>query len=211
VRVFLDALLSLAAPPLCWSCGAPARGDEPLCRSCRLRLCWLGPAYAGIEGVRAWAPVAYEGPARALVQALKFRGAAGLAEAMAAPIVAGAPPGLLEAVVLVPVPLHRVRLRKRGFSQAQRLAAAVARRAGLDCAPCLERRGDATPQMGRPRAERLAALRDSIGVVRDVPATALLVDDVITTGGTLAACAAALESGGCRVAGAVAYARTLGR
>ena len=65
--------------------------------------------------------------------------------------------------------------------------------------------------MGRLRAERLAALRDSVSLAGRAPRAAVLVDDVITTGGTLAACADALRSGGTALVAAVAYARTLGR
>lgn len=209
--MLLDALVSLVAPPLCWACGGRSPGGAPLCAGCRARLCWLGPGFVTVAGLRVWAPVAYEGAARELVQAHKFRGAALLAEPMAAQIVAGAPPGLLEAAALVPVPLHPARLRRRGFNQAERLARAIAARTGLPCWPCLERRGDATPQVGRPRAERLAALRDSVSPAVRAPRSAVLVDDVITTGGTLAACADALRSGGTAPVAAVAYARTLGR
>lgn len=201
-------ILDLLAPPLCWDCGAPARRGEPLCLDCRPRLTWLGSAVVCVAGLPAWAPVAYEGPARPLVQGLKFRGAAGLAEALAAPIVASAPPGLLEDATLVPVPLHPARLRRRGFNQAERLATAIAGRSGLSCAPCLARDGRAAPQVGRPRAERLAAVRDSIRLAGEPPDRPLLVDDVITTGATLAACAGALGRDGVK---AVAYARTLGR
>ena len=204
-------LLSLVAPPLCWSCGAPARVDAPLCGDCRGRLRWLGPELVEQAGVAAWAPVAYEGPARDLVHALKFRGAAGVADAMAAQIVAGAPPGLLDEVALVPAPLHPARLRRRGFNQAERLAAAIAGRTGLPGVHCLERRGRTSPQVGRPRGARLTAVRDTVSLSGPAPESALLVDDVITTGGTLAACAAALRSGGSAVVLAVAYARTLGR
>src|SRR4051812_21656088 len=67
-----------AAPPLCGGGGAPAARDAPLCGGCRAGLRWLDPEPAGVAGVAAWAPVAYEGPARALVGALKFRAASGL-------------------------------------------------------------------------------------------------------------------------------------
>jgi ComF family protein len=209
--VILDAFLSALAPPLCWTCDALARPGEPLCSSCRSRLSWLGPARFSVGAVPAWAPVAYEGPARELVKALKFRGAGGLCDAMAAQIVAGAPPGLLEGVTLVPVPLHRARLRRRGFNQAERLAASIAGRTGLESLTCLARRGSAKPQVGRPRAERLEALEGTFALAGAAPASAVLVDDVITTGGTLAACAAALRSGGAAEVQAIAYARTLGR
>ena len=161
-------------------------------------------------GIEVWAPVAYEGPGRALVRGLKYRGAVGLAEHMAAAICAGAP--ALEGT-LVPVPLHPRRRRRRGYNQAERLAAAIARRTGLELADCLARRGAAAAQqVGRDRSERLAAAGLAVELKEPPgPGSAVLVDDVCTTGATLAACAAALRGGGCEDVTAVVYARTLGR
>jgi ComF family protein len=172
--------------------------------------------------VRVWAPVAYSGAARDLVRALKFRDAAGVADAIGAQIVANAPPGWLddstklgqlrEPVALVPVPLHPRRLRSRGFNQAALIAAAVGRRARLEVADCLARSGAATTQVGRHRAERRAGPAGSIEVRGGtVPTRVLLVDDVVTTGATLAACRAALVAAGSLEVSAVAFARTLGR
>jgi predicted amidophosphoribosyltransferase len=149
------------------------------------------------------------------VRALKFRGAVSLVDAMAAQMAANAPPGLLEGRSLVPVPLHPARRRRRGFNQAAELARALARRAGLVAADCLERTGGGarTSQVGRGREERLDALAGSIRVRPGaaLPLRVLLVDDVVTTGSTLGACAAALEGAGVREVGAIVYARTPGR
>src|SRR5919202_3383872 len=110
----LAALGALLAPPLCVSCRRPPAGaGDPLCPACRAALPWLpGPRcprcglpapcgarcpLAGGALVRAWAPLAFEGPARAIVHALKFHGALGLAELMAAQMVANAPDALLDA------------------------------------------------------------------------------------------------------------------
>lgn len=207
----LARFLSLVAPPLCWGCGGPAASAVPLCGACRSALHWLDEQPLEIAGVKVWAPVAYEGPARALVGGLKFRGAAGLADQMAAAMLARAPPALVHDTALVPVPLHPARLRRRGFNQAERLAAAMAARLPLPVARCLARSGGRTAQVGRGRSGRLAAVRGAVTARPPVPARVLLVDDVVTTGATLAACAEALRHAGAREVTAIAYARTLGR
>ncbi len=210
----LARALSAIAPPACWECGAGARPGEPLCAECRRSLRRLGPDLVTLAGVPVWAPVSYEGPAQALVQGMKFRGAVALADPMAAQMVANAPAGLLEApTVLVPVPLHPSRRRRRGYNQAERLAAALARRTGLELNDCLRRGGSPTRQVGRGRTERLESPPAHVTVRPGVlaPVDALLVDDVATTGATLAACARVLDRAGARWVMAVTFARTPGR
>jgi ComF family protein len=210
----LARLLSLVAPPLCVCCGAAAPLHQPLCRICLGDLRWLSFEQPTGPGVPVWAAVSYEGPARALVRALKFRGAVGLVDAMAAQMAANAPPGLLERRSLVPVPLHAARRRRRGFNQAEQLAVRLSRRAGLAMADCLERTvgGARASQVGRGREERVRAVEGiRVRAGAPLPRRALLVDDVVTTGSTLAACAAALEAAGVSDISAIAYARTPGR
>ena len=186
---------------------------------CRGSLQRLAPEPVWLSFVRVWGPLAYSGAARDLVRALKFRGAVGVADAMAAQITANSPPGWLSDVALVPVPLHARRLRSRGFNQAGLIAEAIGRRAGLELVDCLARSGPATTQVGRHRAERRAGPARAVevrgGPARAgggaVPARVLLVDDVVTTGATLAACRAALVASGSLEVSAVVFARTLGR
>jgi ComF family protein len=214
----------LLAPPLCWGCHSPVRRDEELCRACRGMLQRLAPEPVWLSHVRVWAPLAYSGPTRDLVGALKFRGALGVADAMAAQIAANAPTGWLDGRTLVPVPLHPTRLRSRGYNQAAAIAEGVGRRAGLEVVDCLARTGPALTQVGRDRVERRAGPAGEIRV-REAPARprrrqepapvvprrVLLVDDVVTTGATLAACRASLVASGAVGVAAVAFARTLGR
>ncbi len=227
LRRLLAELLALVAPPGCSACRTPLRaGHDVLCASCRRALPWLSASRCARCGLpapcrrcpartaafsAAWAPLAYEGPARALVGALKFRGALRLADVMAAPIAVGAPPHLVDGATLVPVPLHPARRRARGFDQAALLAAALARRTGRPVAACLRRRGAATRQLGAGRSARRAAGRIEVHVAGRAPERALLVDDVHTTGATLEACARALRAAGTREVAAVTYARTLRR
>ena len=224
----------MLVPPLCWGCGGVARRREPLCGGCRGLLRRLAPDPVLLCGVRTWAPVAYSGPARDLVRALKFRGASAVADAMAAQMAANAPAELLGAAnggrsrcgadgapagglratprpVLVPVPLHPRRLRRRGYNQAALIADALARRAGLEVADCLARTGSAATQVGRDRSERRAGPAGSVEARGPVPGRVLLVDDVATTGATLAACEAVARAAGAAEVAALVFARTIGR
>ena len=203
-------IVDLLAPSLCWSCGAPAVRDAPLCRDCRRELRFLAPAPMGLHGLEVWAPVAYEGPARYLVKALKFHGATRIARDMAALIVANAPGSWL-ASALVPVPIHPARRRARPFNQAALIAAAISTRTGLPLVDCLRRAGPDRRQVGRGRSARLRGVAGSIEAIGRSPPSVLLVDDVVTTGATLVACADALRAAGCECIRAIAFARTAGR
>jgi ComF family protein len=223
----LAELLALAVPPACVVCreGLP-RSELWLCASCTRELPWLPARRCARCGLashrrgcpagaaafsRAWAPLAYDGVARELVAALKFRGALPVAALMAAHIAAnlprdiraGAPPAI------VPVPPQAARARRRGFDPAGALAAALAPRLGLPLRPCLRRRDRAGRQVGSSRLQRRRAGRLAIELRGPAPPRALLVDDVHTTGATLDACARALLAGGCREVVAITYARTL--
>jgi predicted amidophosphoribosyltransferase len=127
---------------------------------------------------------------------------------MAAAIAAGAPRALLDGATLVPVPAAPARRRRRGFDHADVLAGALARRTGLPRVRALRRRGGAR-QLGAGRRERLTAGRLDVVATGPAPPVALLVDDVHTTGATLAACARALRAAGAEDVRAVTYARAL--
>ena len=224
-RALTAELLAALAPPACLACRAGLhRSHERLCAACRRELPWLtGPhcprcglpapcpapcPAAGAAFSASWAPLAHDGPARALVVALKFRGALPVADLMAAQIVARAPRELLAGAV-VPVPADPARRRRRGFDQAERVAAALARRADLPLVPCLRRVGRSTRQLGASREARLARGRIAVAVHGRPPRRAVLVDDVHTTGATLDACARALRAAGSADVVALAYARAL--
>jgi len=184
-------------PPWCERCGAPSPRPEPTCAECP-------PASLA----RARAPFVFAGPARAAVHHLKYRGVRGVGRALGRAMATCAPPGV-DAVTWVP--LARRRKAERGFDQARVLAVAVGRELGVPTRGLLRRRVASGPQAKRDAEARRAAMRGAF-VVRDraaVPGHVLLVDDVLTTGATAAACAEVLLEHGAAQVSLVVAARAL--
>jgi ComF family protein len=208
------ALLDLLLPTSCAGC---SRFGTPLCHGCRLALRpasnpshrFLAPDPGVVVGDAfevALAAFVYEGIVRRALQRLKYGGMARIAQ----PLAEAAVPRLraLVAMVgpcdLVPVPIHVGRLRERGYNQAELLAAALARAAGLEVRSTLIRQRPTTQQHRLDRAARLRNLRQAFGVHPRArpPPTVILIDDILTTSATLEACAHVLrERGAERVAG----------
>jgi predicted amidophosphoribosyltransferase len=221
----LDLLAASVVPDRCLHCRAPARPGALLCDGCRRALPWLGtdgcprcglprdcprgrcPA-RGAPFAGAWAPLAYEGPARTLALAAKERATRRVAPWLAAAMTARAPAALLSGVqAVVPVPADPARLRRRGEDHAGLLGAHVARAVGVPCLPLLARPRSVAAQHAQDRAARRRIARPD--VLAAPPATVLLVDDVHTTGATLGAAAAALRSAGAHRVVALTALRTL--
>lgn len=113
------------------------------------------------------------------------------------------------AVCAIPVPLHRSRLRHRGFNQA----ADLSRELGIPSVAALRRTRATATQTGLPAARRHRNMRDAFAIVRSArlpsDATVVLVDDVSTTGATLEACARVLKEAGVREVRALTAARVV--
>ncbi len=189
-------------PPTCQGCGRPLRGPADLvftCVPCRRRR----------SPVRVRAYGLYEGTLREAVHALKYRGRIALAEPLGGALAEAVrgDPLLTAADVLVPVPLHPRREAERGFNQSEELARALARRARIPLLRALARVRPTVPQVDLPEAERRRNVRGAFAVRLAVGGLrVVLVDDVVTTGSTLAECARTLRRAGVEVVGAVVVA-----
>jgi ComF family protein len=215
-------LLDLVLPPACAACGLPGGAacasclaslaplPEPWCAGCgapvpvpvaRCPAC-VGP----IEGARQ--AVAYSGSATALVAALKDQRRRGLAGVLAEVVVARVPRPP-EGATLVPVPLGRRRARERGFNQSALLARELGRLWALPVSEPLVRVREGADQRGARATARTRQVAGAFSVRpgEAAPRRPWLVDDVHTTGATLAACARALRTAGAARCGAVAFAR----
>ena len=186
----------MITPPLCRRCGRP--WEEPLftCADCPPR---------AIDAVRA--AFLYEGPVARAIRGMKFSGWHALG-----PHLAGAMAEVfdLQADAVTWVPLSRRRKARRGFDQAEVLARAVAPRLDLPVVRLLRRVRDTRAQARRSGRDRRSALRGAFAATGDPPHRVILVDDVLTTGSTAAACSSVLrEAGALRVLALVA-ARSIG-
>ena len=184
-------------PPLCDRCGDPLH----LGLACRLCAGWP----AGFRSARS--AVWLEESARRAVHHLKYDGWWRAAEAMASAM--STLPPLTGRPTLVPIPLGRRRRRRRGYNQSERLAAALATRVGGRVREdLLSRRRETPTQTALTPEERQANVAGAFvgrGTVRG--ARLVLVDDVFTTGATLAEAAAALLAAGAEEVHAVTFAR----
>jgi ComF family protein len=190
-------------PPLCEQCGDPLPTWRPIslglrrCARCRRR----PPAVAHS---RAIGP--YTGSLRDIIHALKYDGCRSLAPKLALRMRESGAALLVDADVVVPVPLHRRRHRARGFNQAEELARGLGHRVAL----ALRRRRATRSQTDLPAARRHANVRDAFALRRRADVRGLrvvIVDDVCTTGATLEACARVLRAAGAREVSALTAAR----
>lgn len=214
-------LLDLALPATCPGCG---REGDPICPACRPALEVRLERAAGVPiGLPAQLPAPlvqlewaapFAGTVRAALHALKYSGERRLAGPLGEAAAerwrrAGAGGDLV-----VPVPVHAERARQRGYDQATLLAEVVGDRLGLPTATILERHRRTVAQFDLDRAHRGANVSGAFRLRSGTAAEAIvrgrwvvLVDDVTTTGATLAACGEALMAAGALAVSGLTVAR----
>jgi len=209
-----DALRPLPARR-CPRCGAPGSWSAP-CRPPQAFAGGPGPRRLAVRTggrrcpecggrdlafVSAAAAFTYEGPARALVTACKFRALRSLTQDM----VERASPAFVASAqdaFVTWVPGHRDHQLERGFNQAERLARGFARSAGLPYAPLLRRTRHGARQSGLSRSARAANVKGAYALLEGTKGVqrklkrVVIVDDVYTTGETLDQCAQVLAQAG---------------
>jgi ComF family protein len=201
-----EAIVPFTAP-LCQRCGDPLPSWRVIsvaasrCPRCRRR-----PSQVSVTRAIG----SHDGTLRAIVHALKYGKRRSLAKPLAARMRAHAGDVLGSADVVVPVPLHRTRLRSRGFNQAGE----IAQHLGVPVRLALRRRRATPSQTDLPAGQRHRNVRGAFALARGADVRGLrvaLVDDVCTTGATLEACARVLRDAGAADVGAVTAARVATR
>jgi ComF family protein len=236
-RLALCNALDFALPPRCPGCGAITAEPHRFCLDCWSSLHFLGEPCCtrcglpfGFDGGglcgrclaepppfdRLRAAVAYGDVSRQVALRLKYSGRPGLAVTLAhfmnRHLVATESEG---EPLLVPVPLHRWRIWKRGYNQAALIASALARRTGAEAGLDLLRRTRSTPPLrGLGRRERALAVRGAFKAAPDARARlagrrVVLVDDVYTSGATASACARTLKRSGAASVEVLCWARVV--
>ncbi len=238
LRAPLRLALDVALPPLCPACREPVGDALGLCAACWSKLSPIAPPYCERLGIpfvydpgpgilsmqaiadppayaRARAAVRYDDVARALVHAFKYGDRLDLAPVMGRWMARAGRELVRDAAAIVPVPLHWRRLWARRFNQSALLARIVSEAGGVPIVHEALKRVKATPQqVGLSRTERASNVQGAFKVAANGKADIagrriLLIDDVLTSGATVDACARALLRAGAGNVDVLVFARVV--
>jgi ComF family protein len=209
------ALLDRLTPDSCAACqGILPHPSALFCSACTAEA-QLETRHQTLANLEAWSACTYAGPVATAIARFKFTRHPELARRFARLIVqhlgnAGACPLLNSAALLVPVPLHPARLAERGYNQAALLARELSQLTGHPLAArALLRHTNTVQQSQLGRQARLLNLQGQFSARYSLSGKqVILIDDVLTTGATTQACAAAVQSAAGCVLGVVTFAVT---
>jgi ComF family protein len=204
----LSGVLDALAPPACLACDATCTASQPFCAVCGAPARLAEQPFLDETRVAVIGP--YCPPLSTAIVRFKYQGREEHSRPLATLLLPAATAlALPEDVALVPVPMHPRRLAQRGYNQAALLARDLSQALGRQYRPRLLRRTrEAERQVGKTRSERLDNMCGAFELSdhQRAPVRAVLIDDVITTGATVRACAQALAAGGVEMTAIVALA-----
>jgi ComF family protein len=238
LRAVGDVAMDIAFPPACLACRRATETAGSLCAECWASVRFIERPYCerlgtpfpvdlGMDGLlspeavadppvyeRARAVARFEdGPVRVLIHRLKYYDRLEIAEPLGTWMARAGAEILVDADLLVPVPLHESRLRTRKFNQSNALAMVVSRRCGIRADPfALRRVKNTASQVGLSRSQRAINLQGAFQVPaamapRVAGQAVVLVDDVLTSGATVNAAARALLRADARRVDVLVFAR----
>lgn len=200
MKVF-DGLLDLLFPRRCAFCRRLTQGGALVCPKCLGKLPYTGPAARQqLQRLECFSPLYYTDEVRSSLLRYKFGGLNAYAKAYADFLSKCIDENAISCDYITWVPLSRRRLRRRGYDQARLLAEELARRRSLPCAPMLRKKRDnraqATVGNAEKRRQNVKDVYEALPGAEIRGRCILLVDDIVTTGATLSACAAELKKAG---------------
>lgn len=211
-KTIIDTALELVYPRSCCVCASRIKPPESgsLCVTCYKKIRFNKPLFAASAGMSGYyfdrfhSVAAYEGVMRECIHRFKYNGMLSL-ESLFAMLTADYAEKYIDKNILdiiVPVPLHRTKLRERSFNQAAILASSLSRKLKIPCiSNNLTRIKAGMPQIDLPKRGRLKDIKGAFKAKRPAllkGGSILLIDDVFTTGATVNECSKVLKLAGAR-------------
>jgi competence protein ComFC len=197
-RACVEALPQIGRP-VCARCGMPTGFGTFVCGECKV----MDPNF---ESARA--PLRYTGVGKQMVHSLKYRDYTTVVDRLAVPLMLSALDDQSWFVAVVPVPLHRSRLRRREFNKARLLAQGVASKIRVPVSDTIQVTRETQDQVELSAAERRANVSGAYRARGRVAGRVILIDGAFTTGATMSSCAEALLQAGAREVHALSLCRT---
>ncbi len=209
ISTILNSILRILFPDRCASC---TKVGELFCLDCRTRLQpYPGPMQripAMLDDV--YIGYVFDGPLRDAVHAMKYHRRRRMVEPLGNLLTEALDASGLIADALLPIPMHKARLAERGFNQAAELAAQLGTLCGMPVLHSMQRIRATEQQAHLNSVQRVSNVQGAFlwDSQQPPPARILLVDDVLTTGSTMNACAEALRRAGAEHVYGLALARS---
>ena len=209
-RLFFQTLADLAFPPVCVACRKP---DSLICKSCRDDIAWLSEAFCpyclktktavsccdgSLDGL--YTAVSYIGPIPKAIHHLKYEGHFAVAQPLAEIMMTAWQDRWPFPQLIIPIPLHQSRQKKRNYNQSELLAKNISKKWPIELnTNALFRIRQTTPQVGLNAHERQSNVNNAFWASDAIKnKTILLIDDVFTTGATMHAAATSLKLAGAK-------------